>query len=287
MKTATWISESGYIVYLGDKRNAPFILEKIDSDIGALADTVQAVGQDGESVYDVNLEAQVINITGSTIARGHYTKAAKAVYDDNIALLRQAFNPKGFGMLYYNNESGGQRIRCRPVASPTFAQDNEICAKFDIELRAEKSHWESAAEYISRIGELQKGFRIPFRYPVCFGRYNQISKIYNVTMMDIHPIVEITTTAQLINIINETTGEHIEVQHPIRAEEKLIIDCENADVSLYNTTGERLKDVSNWITLDSDFIALKPGENILRIENDVPGETPHAIMKWRIPIMGV
>lgn len=290
MRTITWETDDGHIVQLGG--TPPYLFKELTDSLGATAETVKPPRYDGVRTFHTALESRVINITGSLVAYGSRSESAQAAFDRHKSLLAQAFAPNRWGYLTYHSEAGNRRIYCRPIATPTFGSRVTITCTLDIEFTTDSPYWESSDEFVSVVGVQLKMWHFPWVLnPTVFGSLEREALIRNPARELIYPILEITSTAQLVTVANLTAGKHISINRPIAAGQKMIIRTEDASASIWqkNEAGayQELEDVSHWLTLDSDPWGLLPGDNRVEINNEIPQDTPVTFIKYRLPYMGV
>lgn len=289
MRSITWESDAGHIVHMGS--TIPYLFKALTDDLGATAETAKAPRQDGRTTYYTSLDVRTINVTGSLVAYGSQTFSAQAAFDRHHAALCQAFAPHRWGYLTYHTEDGNRRVYCRPIATPTFGERVAVTCTLDIEFTTDSPYWESSDLYVYAVGVRIKRWHFPMRLPLVFGSLAPRGLITNPTSEIIYPMVEVTSTAQLVTVTNETAGAHISINRPIGEGQKMVIQMEDASAAIWTMDGggvyRETEDVSHWLTLDSEPWGMIPGENIITISNEIPAETPLTYIKYRIPYLGV
>ena len=289
-RTITWVSDTGMTVNMGAE--PPYIFNYLTDRLGGNAETSRAPRQDGQTTHFVSLTPRTINIIGSLVAYGDKQNRAQAVLDRQKSELCRAFAPHRFGTLIYHRANGDVQIRCRPLSIPAFGERANNTCTVDIELESDVSMWETSEMYMQVIGEQQKLWRFPFAFaPLVFGTFAPVGFINNPTTEIIYPEVEIASTAQTVKVENVTTGMFIALNRPIEEHQKMVIQTEDASAAIWerNEAGEwvNIENVSHWLTLDSDPWGLVPGNNEIRVSNEIPEETPVTQLRYRVPVMGV
>lgn len=292
MKEVTYITDNGYTIFFG--KQPPFICLEIEDNFSGNFITSKAPLQDGNTTLAVTLTSGNINLISTIVAFGSKKKSANVVLEEYIELMNYAFNPKIEGTLIVNDGIKSKQIRCRSVAKPSLVDKYNNYAKLDIELIADNPMWESAKEYVTGIGTTYNTLRFPMYFPSSMGYiYNQM-KVDNSTRYNMIPIIEVFSTTEILEnviITNETTNKFIEINRKIDLEEKMIIDIKlkKAEIWKKNSNGiyEYSYNATNWLTLDSEWFELVPGENIISINKYLMSSTPLSIIKYRIPYMGV
>lgn len=289
MRSITWESDAGHTVHMGGV--APYLFRSLTDDLGATAEVSKAPRQHGHTTHYTALDVRTINITGSLVAYGSPTLDAQAAFDRHHAALCQAFAPHRWGLLTYHTEDGPRQVRCRPIATPTFGERKAYTCTLDIEFTTDSPFWESADLYVYPVGVRVKRWHFPMCLPLVFGSLAPRGIIDNPTSEIIYPTIEVTSTAQLVTVTNETVGAHISINRPIGERQKMVIRMEDASAAIWTMDGEGVyqetEDVSHWLTLDSEPWGMMPGENVITISNEIPAETPLTYIKYRIPFLGV
>lgn len=296
MRRVAWEPDSGRtITFEGDgpaDAPGPLFFKNLSSDLSATAEVARAPRQDGVTTYYAALDARVINLEGWMWVTGDRNRSALAEYDRQRAVLHQAFAPHRWGTLTYYKEDEAVQVRCRPIATPTLGTPIGTFAPIDISFTTDTSFWESAKQYIVCIGIIQRFWRFPWtpvRGPM--GAFNRLAGIENPSEEIIYPEVEVYTTGQQVTLLNQTTGQQITIEHAIKENQKLAVDLRDVSAFLLTQDGAgnygTPKDVSHWMSLNSEPWGLQPGRNQVVVSNDVPEDTPVAYIKYRIPSLGV
>lgn len=291
MRSITWETDDGYTVHMGG--TLPYLFKNLTDSLGATAETSRAPRQSGQTTYYTALDTHSINVTGSMVVYGSKTYPAQAAFDRAKSELCMAFAPHRWGYLTYHTEDGNRRIYCRPTATPGFGDrvGATTTCTLDIEFTTDSPYWESSDLYTYAVGVKIKRLHFPMHLPLVFGSLAPRAVIHNPTGEVIYPTVEITSTAQLVTVTNETAGKHISINRPIGEGEKMVIQMEDASAGIWKRDSKgayrEVEDVSHWLTLDSDPWGMVPGENVITIANEIPADTPITYIKYRLPFLGV
>lgn len=289
MKEISYITDNGYTVSFG--KRFPFVCLEVDDTFSGNFIASKAPLQDGQTTQAVNLSVGTINFIGSILAIGTNKKSAIELLEEYIDLMNYVFNPKVEGTLIVNNGVTSKQIRCRAISKPTYSDKYNNHVKIDVEFIADNPVWESAKEHVTGIGFTYNNLRFPLNLPSSTGFiFNQMIADNN-TQYGIYPMIEILSTASLIKIENETTGKFIEINRSIEENQKMVIDMKKKKAEIYekNEDGvyEYKYNATNWLTLESEWIELVPGENVISINKQILEGVPLSIIKYRIPYMGV
>lgn len=299
MRSAVWQSDNGHIVVFSIDPSGSFLFDRIEGNLmGARAQVVQAPMQDGATTYSVANEPRTVILYGHVQGKGSGEKDAEHALDEAVNRLCMALNPKYFGTLTYKTYAGDFAIRCRPVALPTIAKryTGTVISPFSVDFTTDNPYWYEATERIVVLGMLYKSFRFPLVLNFEHGGsplgviYNALNA-NNATSEPIAPTIEVFSAADLVRAKNATTGKTLEINRPVGVNQKMVIDVPNYKATLFQLNGqgayEYLQNVTNWVTLNSDWWALMPGDNVITINDDFTATAPAVILRYRIPVMGV
>ncbi|MHC1694612.1 MAG: hypothetical protein AB9835_04905 [Eubacteriales bacterium] len=292
MEKIQWTSENGVSVTLLD--TPPLILERLNgNDVSGNAQAVRAPGQDGETVYNITRSARTVNIVGHIWTTGSHLKTVEAAVEEQKNYLCYTFDPKYFGTLIYTTDAGAKMLRCRPVALPVFGKPHHGLTSFDIDLRSERWDWVDAKEISASIGKVQPNWFFPYFVwgsPLAF--VYATMTLRNDTPYELSPVVTVYNCDTAVEVANQTTGQTLRFNHAVGADEKLIVDTENATAILYEMQDDVWvfkANVLNWLTLDSDITAFKvaPGDNSFIITKQTSTSEPVLTVSFHKPLAGV
>lgn len=289
MRSVTWETDDGYTIRMAGE--PPYLFKQLDDDLGASAETVKAPRQDGCTTYHVSLGTRTINVAGSLVAYGGNAWSAQAAFDRRREALSQAFSPNRWGYLTYHREDGDRRVRCRPLATPTFGERAHNTCTLEVELVTDSPYWESAELYTYTAGISVPLLHFPSRLPKAFGSLTPRAVIQNPTGEVIYPTIEIAATASRVKVANETTGKYIQVNRPIAAGQMMVVAARDMSAELWTPGADgafrRTEDASCWLALDSEPWGMVPGVNVIAVTNEHPEDMPLTRVKYRLPYLGV
>lgn len=301
MRSATWKSDNGHILHFSADKRGAFIFGSIDGNSASgVFQSDAAPEQDGQTTYGATLTPRKIILTGTIQGIGSKTRDAQASLDEVADRLSAAFNPRHEGELIYHLYERDVSIRCRPDAFPSMQKRfyETAISTFSVDLTADSPYWHEAQERIVPLGVLYPSMRFPLFISNAGGSpagiiYNLLNA-KNTTKEQILPIVEVFGTTELVKVENKTTGRFIEVNRPIAANQKMVIDTAKYRVDLFEQDGDGAyqwaQNVTHWITLESTNqwpFTLEPGENLIKINDEIAADAPVAVIRYRIPVMGV
>ena len=289
MEKVTFINSKGQSVLLGN--DAPFILTKIEG-LGAVnvdIQTQKSPFQDGETYIGNTLEPRPISIEIMVLADN------KEEMMKNRRKILQVFNTKlGEGRLIYEYGNVKREIKAISELAPVFPDAGNFKDTMQhalIQLYCPNPFLLDTFIETEEMADWVGGLRFPLQLPMMFaGRSTRQSTIIRNNGDVETPIAfEFLGPATNPKITNDSTGEYIQINREIAADEKLIITTEfgNKQVILRNTlTGEQMN-AFGWIDLGSTFFQLDVGENLMSYKADSGQETARVWIKWRNRYLGV
>lgn len=265
----------------------PFILTKIGG-TGCPETEIQKTKspyQDGCSVSDVTLKERIIPINGTIIGESMEDLYAKRQY------LCSIFNPKlKQGSLKYINDNGEKAIDCYPEQSPVFGENHGgIAQEFLITLLGPNPFWTDTFIEGEEISTWIGGAKFPFSFPIQLALRGQPRKVI-INKGDVETPIEIKFTGPAVNpkITNILTGEFIRIKRTLSSDDTLIISTEfgNKKVEIIRQGGVK-ENAFNYIDLNSTFIQLQPGDNIIEYYSENSLEPSSVNIKHKNLYIGV
>ena len=286
MRVVKWESDNGFTLTFNNSNK--YLCRDLNDDLGAEAQVVKSPGQDGATTYEVTLGQPIINLMGSLHSRGNTYDKTRAGFDHLTDEVSRAMRPNIFGTLTDYRPGGARKIRCRPIARPKFGARIGGSCTIDVEFIADTPFWTQENDVVTTFGKEIGEFRFPLRLPTRMGLYSKSALVDNTTGIPIFPTIEIFTTSAWISFQNDTTGEYLKVDHVVSQGQKLVIDTAGTRVTLWEQDAEDnfvlREDVSNWVTLDSEYWAIVPGKNVIRVVNEVADSGVVAILRYSVPV---
>lgn len=247
----------------------PYILNSFDA--GAPKSnliTTSAPGQDGKTVENQLLDERTPSIT-------------LTIHGDNVDDLYQkrrklftVFSPKLSGVLQYTNDAGTRAIPCIVDGEPTAKARVGCGMQVLIQLFCPDPYWldteESKAEMALWMGDFEFPLEIPEDTGVELGHRmsNLIVNAYNPGDVDCGLRIEFTALASVEkpSILNVNTRELMKVKRTMAAGDKIIIYTALGNETVRMNHGGVETNVMNYIDIESDFLQLHTGDNLLRYD---------------------
>jgi Phage tail protein len=266
MQRVVYTNSRGQSVEL--KSSAPFLLQSIDGlgDVDADIQTQKSPFQDGSTYIDSVLQERAISLEIVIIASDKPTLLQQRQY------LASVFNPKlGQGILRYENGEVVREIEAVPDGVPVFPSGREnrglVFQKALVNLLCPNPFWKSTE--ITEEPTFEPLFSFPFEGMFQIGIQRDARIIVNDG--DAPAPLQIEFHGPAVNpiIINKTTGEFIKVNQTLQEGEVMKIDTTPGNKSVYFIQPDgTVRNVFNWIDLNSTFFQLVVGENEIEYSAD-------------------
>ncbi|MGJ8756271.1 phage tail family protein [Clostridium botulinum] len=268
MQKIIFKNERGQSITLGN--SAPYILQKVEN-TGSPKTTIlssKAPGQDGKSYHGTLLEERTLPITATIVGTDMEDMYAKR------QLLCSIFNPKLSGKLTYINNAGEHTIDCIVEDSPAFKEQVVYVQEFLIQLYCPNPFWMDIKESKEEIALWVGDFHFPLIIPpegIIMGHRisNLIVNAKNKGDEECGMRIEFRALATVVNpsLFNVYTRKYIKVKRTLQAGDKLVINTSfgNKRVEMIKSNGTKIN-VFNYIDLETEFLQLKVGDNLLRYD---------------------
>lgn len=261
MQKLIYTNSRGDSVTIG--HNPPFQLASIEGmgDLDADIQSSKAPYQDGTTYLDTLLNERNISI-GLRIE----AKSIEKLYElrRNIASI---FNPKfGLGQLRYEYPGGVKVIEAVSDHVPSFPSGKSnrgpLFQRSMIDLVCPDPYWRDVESISEPMRAIIPGFSFPLKFPVEFGTEGSSQVYENVGDVPAPVLIEFRGPATNPRVINETTGEFIQLNRVLGPEDRLFIDTSigNKTVEIVDISGNRTN-VFNWLDVNSTLFDLELGEN--------------------------
>ncbi|MED4358735.1 phage tail family protein [Geobacillus stearothermophilus] len=267
------------------KSSAPFLLQSIDGlgDVDADIQTQKAPFQDGSTYIDSVLQERPISIQIAILARDTATLLQHRQY------LAAVFNPKlGPGTLRYENDEIVREIKAVPDGVPVFPSGKENRGpKFQkalVNLLCPDPFW-LTEEKVDQLVVWEGGLEFPLELPAFFSQQsdNKAKILFNGGDEKTPIFVTFHGPATApIRIINVTTGEFIEVNQSLLPGERLEISTAFGQKRVTKVLADGTEvNAFHYISLDSTFFQLIPGNNLLDYSTGADYERAAVTITWR------
>lgn len=274
MQKVIYTNSLGQSVSLANR--PPYLLSSI-SGTGAPGVDIQlqkAPYQDGQTFVDALLEERVINLE---VAIKETSKLA--LYQRRREISR-IFNPKlGPGVLRYEYDGGALDISAVAESPPAFPIGRDARGpnfqRALITLMCPNPFWRDTAATKAEVAVWHGAFEFPLEIvaegiELGFRELSLIANIYNpgdvACGMEIH--FKALATVENPSLFNVNTRESLKLNRTMDAGEVLIITTYFANKRVESFKNGVTTNVFHYIDLESTFLQLEPGDNLLRYDAD-------------------
>jgi len=255
----------------------PFFLTKIEGigDVEANIQTQKAPYQDGSTFIDSTLSERVITIEADILKD----------FQTNRQLLSKVLNPKNEIELKYEDKGITRYIKGVPEHVPIFPDTRGTpTRKAMIGILCPNPYW-LTEEKVDQLVVWKGGLEFPLELPTFFAQQsnNKAKILFNDG--DVETPIFLTfhgpATAP-IKIINVTTGEFIEVNQSLLVGERLEINTAFGQKKVTKVLADGTEvNAFHYISLDSTFFQLIPGNNLLDYSTGADYERAAVKITWR------
>ena len=250
-------------------KSRPFLLEGL-SGIGLTSNISMMSGAfDGVNVTGINIKEKTLNITGAIVS------STKGEMQKERANLIGFLNPnKGAFKLIYKINGHTKKLTVN-IQRVDFKESVLRMQKFQIQVLAPFPFWENVNEKRKEIALWTKDAYFPLvateEKPIVFGHRvsNLICNIFNDGDVETGMRIQLKALATVVNpsVLNIYTKEFIKIIQTLQAGDVLEITTyiNNKRIEVHKSDGT-VKNVLNWMTLDSEFLQLKVGDNTFRYD---------------------
>lgn len=267
MQKLIFINSRGQSVEFGN--SGPFVLQKFDPNPPKTTIlNSKAPGQDGKSYEGTLLEETILLLEVAIIG-----ESSEDMFKRRQELY-SILNPKLMGTLIYKNDWGEHKIQCVVQDGPTPKSRVDPVQEFLIQLYCPMPFWinlqESKEEVALWTGDFEFDLEIT-EGGIQLGhrQSNLIVNIFNSGDVECGMRIEFRALATVVNpsLFDVNTREYIKVKRSLQEGDKLFINTSFASkrVELINSNGIN-QNAFNYIDLNSTFLQLAPGDNLLRYD---------------------
>lgn len=284
------------IIYKNDKDEQvefsnmkPYILTNIEGTGGVDTEiyTSNSPNQDGTSYHGNALSPRVLIIEGGIVGIN------KEDMFNKRAELSRVFSPKGTGILTYINDAKEYHIECIVEQAPVWGEKVRKLQEFMLQLycpipfwldeliKEEIALWRGAFEFPLEI--LSDGIEMGYR------ESNLIINVFNKGDVPCGMKIEFIALATVENpsLFDVNTREFIKINQTLIAGDVLTIETTFANKRIELNRGGEVSNIFNFIDLDSDFLQLSVGDNVLRYDAETGIDNLEASIYYKPNYLGV
>lgn len=266
----------------------PMVLQTINGvgEVETNTHTQKSPFQDGRTFIGSKFESREIFMQVAIVSREDKELFA---YREKI---QEIFNPKlGEGTLIYTNANGTYEIKGVVDGTPSFKYTVGVVT-CQINLLCANPFWYSKDEEIYHFNApYVPMFEFPFfsdrENEIEFGMEQETTTIVNEGTVYTPLIIEFDGGIKNATLTNETTGDYIAINKELLFGEVLTVDTSfgSRKIRLQKVDGTN-ENGFKYMTLDSKFLQLAEGENLIRYVAEADGNVT-VRLKWHKRYLGL
>ncbi|UOQ93418.1 phage tail family protein [Halobacillus shinanisalinarum] len=266
---------------------SPYLITKLEGigEVEADAQTQSAPYQDGATYIDTRLQPRSISM------EGEFTKLYNLEdIREHRSRMQRVLSPKlGLGRITLEFDGAVKEILAVVDGTPAFPdKQRSPIQSFLVNFLAPDPYWKDPEETSRALRAYQGGLTLPFTLPF------ELSVTGDTTTLDNQgdepTPVQIDIQGPVTNprITNKTTGQFIQMNQSISADEILHLDTSPRAIraELYRE-GYAIRKVLGWRDPESDFWLLEPGENEIQFIADAGGNNAAVAVSWQNRYLGI
>lgn len=285
MAKLIYTNSRGDSIELG--QSAPFFVTNIEgfSNVDNIINTIKSPNQDGETEVNSTLSSRNLVIQGE-----YYTRDRQGGRDKLI----KVFNPKLQGRLRYENANLIKEIICKPEKTPSISSTNKATVPFIINLFAANPYWRDIQTKKEEIAIWRGAFEFPLEIieegiELGCREPSLIVNVFNKGDVSCGMKIQFKALATVVNpsLFNVNTREYFKINKIMEAGEVITVttNFQNKRVEL-NKNGI-VTNAFNWIDLQSTFLQLDVGDNLLRYDAEIGLENLEVNIYYTPQYLGV
>ncbi len=275
-----WTASTGQVLLL----ESPYLLTDV-AGLGVPEADIQmakAPFQDGKTLVDQQFNERELSLEITIVGTSRDDMLAKR------RALATAFNPKLRGVLTWE-QSDGTAYQLDAVAQgcefPGGDGAGVTWQTAIVSLIAANPFWYVPVQV--EASQLEGGLQFDVEFPVQFATIKAASTATNAG--DVATPVTLTFIGPATNprVDNLTTGKHMKVTYVLQSGESIRINTAfgQKEVMFIATDGTETN-IMNWLTVDSEFFDLTPGNNALSYVEEGGNPSAMALVNWRNRYVG-
>lgn len=287
MQKIRYINSKNEVIEFGI--TPPYVLQRIEGTGNVDVDTQSQRSplQDGRTYLNSKFEPREIFVQSAIL-----TSDSRELFQlrENV---QRVLNPKlGEGILQYETPNGTKQIYAVADGTPVFSKykgDNVIC---QITFLCHDPFWYDLSETVY---EFNAPYFPMFEFPFFSDEENQIEfgieqdrvEIENIGTVYTPLIIEFRGGVKNAKLTNETTGEFIEINKELLTGETLVVNTSfgKREIKIKRVNGKE-ENGFQYITLNSKFLQLQEGINVIKYEAEADGNTV-VVLKWTPRYLGL
>lgn len=281
MEKITFTNSSGTLIEIGPE--FPYLLQNISgiSETGITDLSTQSYNQDGTTDYDSLSDSRLLKIDFM-----HKEDTFSLLHSVRRAIENTLNHKLGLGTLVYENDDGKYQIQGKVIDGPVVTKRWPCMELMDVVFKCPIPYWLSYIENIVKLVGFVGGLSFPLEFPISFASAGDSAVFEGLGDVETPLTIEFRGPASGCKIINDTTGEFVEVTYTLLTGEKLIINTDKTHPSVTFVDAYSVETSAfNKINILSSFFRLQPGPQTLSFT--ALSGTPDTYIKWYDRYVGV
>lgn len=291
MQKITYINLRGEALEIGP--SPPYILSTMSgvepTDVTMTA--TRGAHQHGETTREILREPRVVNVTASIREAERAAMYEARMRAAALLALPACFDGTTTGRLIYENDAGkwwAYAVPEIPLRGGKRILDNLLDMRMTF--HCDSPYWSSIGEEYVTLRMGAGDFKLPFSFPIRFGRRDFSRTARNAGAVDAPVHIEIEGTGEAPALYNRTTGAELAISRVIARGERLVIDTDPANLSVTvvrgDGTGENAFGYLDASLAVTAFV-LRPGDNRIEYVPSVTSNDSRVTLRWRTLYEGV
>lgn len=211
----------------------------------------------GENVLSKNALGRKIQITLGVDGRNQTEK------ETNRQRILKAFRNKR-GKFYWEKDKD-YHLNVIVVKLAELDRFSKV-SKYELEFFADNPNWYSDTVYVTEQKTTPRGVTFPFAIEPLVLEGGKVLKIENAGDEPCFWEIKATGIKGYLKLINERTGEKIEIENDFISGDIITITNQKDNISIYKENGGIRENITNRISLKTNFFKLLEGNNVIRVD---------------------
>jgi len=270
MAKLKYVNSDNKSIKLGN--TAPFLILTVDG-LGSPQNEVytqKSPYQDGVTATHSSLGPRNIVIEGKIMDSNRENRQA---YRNK---LLSVFNPKLDGKLIIDLGNVKRQIDCIVEQAPYFSSESgQNHQDFSISLIAPNPYWQDISTIKEEIAIWRGAFEFPLELfeegiEIGFREPSLIANVYNAGDVPCGMKIQFKAIATVVNpsLLNVNTGEYFKLNKTMQSGETITVTTHFQNKKIEVNQGGNISNGFIYLDVNSTFLQLEPGDNVLRYNAD-------------------
>lgn len=272
MDSITITNKNGESIILGSK--APYFLQALDGvgNVPVIIQSQKSPKQDGSTYLDNTLDNRAISIEGMIVTKNDSSDVIKA-----RRKMQRVLNPKlGEVNIYYRDKKINGIAETTPIFPSGEGNKGIYYQKYLINILCHQPFWQDAVITKEEAAIWRGQFQFPLEISIDtememgFRQPSLIVNIFNPGDISCGMEINFKALATVVNpmLYNVNTREFLKINKTLIAGEVLTVTTHFSSKRVETHKNGVVENAFNYIDLESTFLLLTPGDNLLRYDAD-------------------